>query len=378
MNTFLSSSQQALMDQYRAFAKKEIAPVARDLESQSLSLKDFLQKLGQSGYLSIAIPKEYGGQGGSLISQAIFAEVVGEYEPGLGLTLSSQAAVVEVLKKYGSENQKSRYLPLLARGEIFASLLVGEEKAGSDYEALETTAVLTVDGALIDGRKTWVVNGRIASLMIVAAREVKDGHKENIALWLVDSSEAHTVKVEPGPQKLGLRSAFTDNVILSKHPVPQNARLAGDGCEQITFALDVGKVILSAAAVGLAQAALDLAVNHARSREQFGTTIGQFQGVQWKLADLSTESQAARLLTYRAALSIDESPDQFGQFASMCKLFSSRVARLHSGEAMQVLGTRGISEDSPLERFYRDAKLMEICQGTSEMQKVRIADELKV
>lgn len=375
MNTFLSSAQQAQKDKYATYAKQEIEPVAVKLESRSLSLKDVLKKLGRDGYLGMTVEREFGGQGGSLLDWVLFAEAVGEFEPGLGLTLSAHISVVELLRKYGSETQKSRYLPLLQRGEVIGAFALNEDDAGSDCSRLATTLAAKGGKAALSGEKIWVVNGSLAGLFVVAAKE---SDSSSIALYLVDGADAATLKVKGGPKTLGLRSAYADEVEFAEHPVAEDEKLSGDANEQISFALDVAKTILAASSVGLVKAALTASVEHARVREQFGKTIGQFQGVQWKLADMSAECSAARLLTYRAAVSFDENPDEFRTHAAMCKLFASRTARLHSGEAIQVLATKGISEESPLERFYRDAKLMEICQGTSEIQKVLISDELKV
>lgn len=377
MNTFLSSSQETLKEQYLAYARQEIEPIARRLEDGEIPLKDVLARLGQAGYLGITIAREYSGQGLGLVEQVLFVEAVSQYEPGLGLTLSSHAQVIELIKRFGTDVQKSRYLPLLARGEAVGAFAINEADAGSDHSRVASKASSKGDSFVLDGEKIWVVNGRIASLFVVAARE-GDGEGSALSLFLVDGSDAKSIKIESGPLKLGLRSATTDNVVFNQHSIAASQKLAGAGNEQINFAMDVAKVIVSAAAVGLVESALSLAVVHAKSREQFGKPIAQFQGVQWKIADMSMESAAARLLTYRAAWSQEGCPEEFSKHAAMCKLFSSKVARFHSGEAIQVMGTRGISEESPLERFYRDAKLMEICQGTSEIQKVIIADELKV
>lgn len=373
MNTFLSSSQEALKEQYEKYATEEIMPVAKDLESGKTSIKEFLQKLGQTGFLGLTIAKEYGGASGSFLDQALFVEAACEHEGGLGLALSAHFQVVELIKRYGDDRQKSRYLPLLARGEAVGAFCLNEEKAGSDYSLIEALATTKEESPKLTGKKLWVVNGKIASLFVVAARDEESG---KISLWLVDAGKG--VKVTEGAKKLGLRSASADMVEFADYKLAEGSLLEGDGKEQVEFALDTAKTILAMAALGIAEGSMKLAVDHARVREQFGRTIGAFQGVQWKIADMSTEIAASRALALRAAWAFDENKEEFRKFAAMAKLLSSKTARMHTGEAIQIMGASGIVEDSPTERFYRDAKMMEICQGTSEIQKVIIAEELKV
>lgn len=381
MNTFLSASQEALMEQYRTFAREKVAPVARELESRNQSIKDFLQELGQAGYLGVTVPQEFGGQGGAFLCLAMLVEAISEYEPGLGLSIAEHTAVIELIKRYGSPEQKSRYLPLLARGEVLASLAISEEQAGSDFEAVACAAEKVGGTYVLSGKKTWVVNAAVAGLLVVlakaASRDDKDGE---LTLLIADISSGKSVKVGPDRVKLGLKSSLSNDVEFDSLEVPADNKLeSSDGAkEQVLFAMDIAKVVVSAAAVGLTDAALKQAVLHARNRQQFGKTIGQFQAIQWKLADHSTEAEAAKLHTYRAAWSKDEEAAEFRKFASMCKWFAAKVARNYSGEALQVLGAAGISCDSELERFYRDAKVMEICEGTSEFQKVLLVKELDI
>jgi alkylation response protein AidB-like acyl-CoA dehydrogenase len=375
VNTFLSSSQEALKEQYEKYAAEEIQPAAKDLDSGKASLKEFLQKLGQTGFLGLTIAKEYGGASGSFLEQSLFVEAACEYEAGLGLAISAHVQVVELLKRYGDDRQKSRYLPLLARGEAIGAFCLNEENAGSDYSLIESVATTKQESPKLNGKKIWVVNGEIASLLVVAAKDEETG---KLSLWLVDAGDSKSAKVSSGPKKLGLRSASADEIVFTEAPLAEGSRLEGDAIEQIEFALDTAKTILAMASIGMTNAAMKLAVEHARTRQQFGKNIGAFQGVQWKLADMSTDLAAARMLALRAAWAFNESPEEFRKCAAMAKLLSSKTARFQTGEAIQVMGATGIVEGSPAERFYRDAKMMEICQGTSELQKVIIADELKV
>ncbi len=375
MNTFLSSSQEALREQYEKYAAEEIQPLAKDLEQGKASLKEFLQKLGQTGFLGLTIAKEYGGASGSFLDQALFVEAACEHEAGLGLALSAHFQVVELIKRYGDDRQKSRYLPLLARGEAVGALCLNEEKAGSDYSLIECEATTKQESPKLTGKKLWVVNGKIATLLVVVARDQETG---KLSLWLVDSGDSKSIKVTAGAKKLGLRSASADQIEFAETKLAEGSRLEGDAVQQIEFALDTAKTVLAMASIGMCAGAMKLAVDHARTRQQFGKNIGAFQGIQWKLADMSTDVAAARMLALRAAWAFDEAAEDFRKYAAMAKLLTSKTARFQTGEAIQVMGASGIVEDSPAERFYRDAKMMEICQGTSELQKVVIAEELKV
>lgn len=370
MNTFLSESQEALKDTYLAFAKEHVLPVANQLEDRTLNLKEFVQKLGQQGYLGITVSKEYGGAGANFIDLVLFVEAVSQFDAGLGLTLASHYGVVELIKKFGTDVQKSRYLPLLARGECVGALAINEQQAGTDYLA----AAATTTGGALTGEKTWVVNGSIAGLFAVLARTEK-----GVELRLVDSSADQSIVVGPDKSKLGLRSASTNDVKFDKFQLGQDSLIAEGKTEAaLQLVMNVAKVIAGAASVGVVESALSHSAEHARTREQFGQKISQFQGIQWKLADMSAEAAAARLLTYRAAWSKDDKPEEFVRDAAMSKLFASKVARVHSAEAVQILGSLGILSDSPTERAYRDSKVLEIAEGTSEAQKLSLVKELGI
>lgn len=375
MNTFLSPSQEAVKEQYDNFACEAVAPIARELESHKVCLKEFLQNAGQKGYLGMSVPKEYGGQGQSFLNCALFTEAVAQYEAGLGLTLANHYAVIETLNKYGSENQKSRYLPLLARGEIIATLAFSEAQAGTDVRAVQASLAGDAAKPVLNGKKSWVVTGDFAGLLLVLCKTDKTNQ---LAVVLVDANDQ--IKVGPHLEMFGLKSAYVNNLEFESTALSGEALLSTSaGAEAIAdFALDASKIILAAAATGLTRSAIKAAVEHARKREQFGVAIGQFQGIQWKLADMETENCAAILQVYRAAWSLTEDVETLAKNAAMAKLFAARVARFHSGEALQILGASGLMEDNAMEKMYRDAKAMEICLGTSEAQKIKLAELLNI
>jgi alkylation response protein AidB-like acyl-CoA dehydrogenase len=381
VNTFLSLAHKALQDEYLKFVGEHIAPRSHDVDSGAFSTKEALAVLAQAGYLGITIPTAYGGLGQSLLDLTILAEAIASHAAGLALALASHYSVIELLLNAGTDQQKSRYLPLLARGEMIGAQAFGEAKAGSDFRAVLTEAAIAGSEAALSGEKQWVVNGEISQLMAVLA---KSGGE--LGIWLVDGigSSKDTRKIAPARSKMGLRSAVTNDVAFSGHKVSLENRLGGASCtgaqteKAVIQALDVSKTIVAGAALGLADLALSLGAERARTHEQFGESISKFQGIQWKIADLSTDRAGAQLLTYRAAWARDEEPEKFHQYSAMAKMFAAKVARYHSGEAMQIFGLLGASCEVDLERLYRDAKLTEIFEGTSEYQKVIIKEELKV
>jgi alkylation response protein AidB-like acyl-CoA dehydrogenase len=378
MNTLLSSAQEAAKAQYTAFAVEHIAPIAKALDERKVNFSEFWSKVGHASLLGLSVPKEYGGHSLPFVNAVLLTEAFSEYEPGTSLSLASHIAVTEVLGKYGTAAQKSRYLPLLARGETLGTLAIAEEQAGSDFKAVGSKVVSEGGKLLLTGKKLWVVNADIASTCLVLALDEAD----ELGLYFVDLAPASTLEISADRPKLGLRSASTNNVQFTNHPLHAEALLGGgegDGAEkQMQFALDVAKTLIAAGALGLTESSLVLASEHARKREQFGAPIAQLQAIQWKLADISTEMRAARLMTYRAAWAKDEGIADFRKDAAMCKALATKVARVQSAEALQVLGAIGLTTDHPLERFYRDAKVMEIAEETSEIQKQLIANELGV
>ncbi|MBA4077071.1 MAG: hypothetical protein C0508_18690 [Cyanobacteria bacterium PR.023] len=380
MNTFLSSGQLTLQEQYLKFVAEQIAPLAMALDTEQVSSKEALTLIAKGGYLGLTVPREYGGQGLGATELVLFAEALAGASAGLSLALASHYSVIELINKFGSETQKSRYLSQLATGDLIGAQAFGEEKAGSDFKAVQTTATADSSaGWLLSGEKAWVVNGQLAGLMAVLART---GADDQLSIFLVDGTPSSNIEVGVNKAKFGLRSAATCDITFKEYKATSENKLASaTGAEveaQVNAVLDLSKTVVAAAAVGIAEEALKFSAEHARTREQFGQPISKFQGIQWKLADHSVESQAARLLTYRAAWSHDEEPGDFRKFAAMAKLFASKVARVHSGEAVQIFGMLGASPDSPVERLYRDGKLTEIFEGTSELQKVVLKEELGV
>ncbi len=372
MNTFLSSEQVQYQSSCQAFVDEKLcaAGILKDLETSKEKQKEALSLIAQSGLIGTSLPHEYGGGGKTFVYAALFAEQLGMKDAGLSLSIANHLSACHLIWHYGTDEQKSRYLPLLSRGESFATLAFGEEQAGSDFSLVKTSA----ESNKLNGKKSWVVNGDMAHVALVLTRT-----SEQNQIWIVDLTSKSGVSVVKDRQKLGLKSASTTDIEFSSYVLDDKSALCQSPEkveEAIDYALSLSKVLLAAGALGICEQAIKYSVQRANEREQFGQTIGKFQAIQWKLADMSTETSAARLLTYRAAWSKDEDKEEFFKFAAMCKLFAARVARLYSGEAAQIYGTLGISEEEPMEKLYRDAKVIEVLEGTQEIQKNIVASQV--
>jgi alkylation response protein AidB-like acyl-CoA dehydrogenase len=400
MNTFLSEDLQGLRSQYQQFAKEHLAPIANTLACKRSSLPEFLKLVAQAGYLSITVPKEYGGQGGTFLDLILFAEAMSFYEPGFALSLAGHTVVIELIKQYGSEAQKAHYLPLLASGEHLGAFAYAENDIDEIPRETAIRNSVNENGKeqkagtrTLVGTRHSVINGKLASLFVVLATEQIEG--ESIpALWLVNNAKAiqsncSRIDCRPKGAMLGLNSASIDEVQFEHCPLTEED-LLGSGhkltlaeakavCKnQIDFAHNISKTIMAAAAVGLTEGALFLGGSYARSKQRFGAPLANSQSVQWKIADLAVESSAARLLTYRSAWSKDENSAEFSKNAAMCKSFAASGARKHSAEALQILGSDTNSPYSDLARLFTDAKAIEMIAGTTEEQKEILAIELNV
>jgi alkylation response protein AidB-like acyl-CoA dehydrogenase len=389
LNTFLNEEDQSAKAQFELFASEQLAPVAQALASRQANLRYFLQKVAQAGLFALTVPREYGGRGGSFLQVVLLAEATGVYDPGFGLTLAAQATVIELIKRFGTDAQRSRYLPLLAQGELLATFAYFEEDSQEPFAGTMTKVSGQSSDKALSGVKNLVVNGRNAQLFVIlAAEEIEQGEKA-LGLWLADQSAELSFKVtEQGPY-VGLRSAFLDRLEFSKCPVRDEDRLgAGEAKDsaslnakskyQYEFALSVAKTIMAASAVGMLESILSESAKETRNKELHGAPAGQSQAIQWRLADLAVESSAGRLLTYRAAWSKDEDEEAFLKYAAMCKVFTAKAARFHSAEAMQVLGLLLSGADSQAERAYRDAKMFELCSGTNDEERVLLSRELGI
>jgi alkylation response protein AidB-like acyl-CoA dehydrogenase len=357
------------------FAERELRPVAREWDEREEYPPDLLAKAASAGLTSYAIPEEYGGAGAGSVTGALVAEELSWGCAGLASTIQATMFPVRPLLRYGTDEQRERYLPLLAREEgTLAAIAFTEAHAGSDLAAIRATASRDDEGNgwILNGEKVYVTNGGIADLTVVFAQA-----EEGITAFLVEGGD-RGVTAGRKERKLGLRASYTGSLVLEDARVPPG-RVLGETGEGFRVAMDffeVSRPQVAAAAVGVARAAFEHAADYAREREAFGRPILDRQGVSFKLADMAMEIEAARLLVWRACAAVDAGRDA-GLLGSYAKAFAADTAMRVTTEAVQILGGAGIMRDHPVEKWMRDAKVFQVVEGTSEIQRQIIATYLE-
>ena len=377
MQVELTDTQRQLRDAVRAFATERIAPVAGEHDRASRFPRDILSGLGDLGALGVFVPEEYGGAGFDHVSYALAVEEVSAACGATGASYSAHASLVcwPILSQ-GTDDQRRRYLPRLARGEWLGSFALSEPGVGSDAGGLATTARRSGDGYVLNGAKNFITNAPHAGLAIVFASVDAARGNKGIGAFLVETTSPgwEVLRVE---EKMGLHAAHTAQLAFTDLFVPRENLLGGetDGFKLAMKTLDGGRIGIAAQAVGIARAALEASVTYARQRRAFGQSLGEFQGIQWKLADMATAVEAARLLTLRAA-TLKDAGRPYTREASMAKLFASETAMNVATQAVQIHGGYGYTREFPVERYFRDAKATEIYEGSSEIQRLIIASHL--
>src|SRR5947209_8815643 len=363
----LTPEQQEIRDLARRFADERIAPFASQWDREHHFPRELYSEMGSLGLMGVCVPSDYDGAGADYLSYVLVLEELSRADASVGVTLAVHlgAGMLPILN-WAAEEQKQRFVPPLARGEEICAFALTEAEAGSDAAALRCRVV---EGR-ITGAKQWITNGSHASTFTVFAREQDGG---GISAFLV-RGDAPGFEVTREEEKLGLNASSTADVVLSDTP-GERLGPAGAGMRIALSTLDGGRIGIAAQAVGIAQAAFELATGYARERHAFGGPIARFQAIQHKLAEMQTEIEAARALVWRAARLKDAGRPHTVEGAQ-AKLFASRVARFHTGEALQILGGYGYTKEFPAERYYRDAKVTEIYEGTSEIQRLVIARAL--
>jgi len=374
MDFDLTSEQQAIRTLARDFADREIAPGARERDRSETFPADVLAKMAPIGFLGGPVPEEYGGMGVDMISHALITEEIGRVDSSVRTTLSVQISLVEMtILKYATEEQKRAYLPALCAGEIIGCFGLTEPEVGSDATKLRTTARRDGDGWVLNGRKMWISNGSVSKLALVFAQgDPSKGHKGITAFLLERDRDGYGSQGIHG--KLGLRSSDSSELILDDIRVPDSARLGeiGKGFTIAMAALDSGRYSVAAGAVGVAQACIDASVAYSTQRQSFGKPIAGHQLVQELLADMIVETEAARLLVWRAGHLKDKGLPSTRE-TSIAKLFASEAAQRAADGAIQVHGGYGFSDEFPVERFWRDARVNRLYEGTTQIQKLIIA-----
>jgi alkylation response protein AidB-like acyl-CoA dehydrogenase len=372
----LSEEQRGIQALAREVARTEIAPHAAAWDEEARFPVELIPRLAELGLLGVCVPEEQGGAGADFLSYVLVLEELSRADAGVGVTVAvhTSAATLPLLR-FGTPEQIERFVPPLARGERLGAFALTEPGAGSDAGSLRTQATREGDAYRITGTKQWITNGSHASTFLLFARtDPATTSARGISAFVLDAEHVRVTREE---RKLGIRSSSTADLALEDVSVPAD-RLLGDEHRGFAIALatlDGGRIGIAAQALGIAQAAYDAARAHALERRQFGHRIADFQAIQWKLADMATEIDAARLLTYRAAWLKDQGRRHTSEGAK-AKLYASEMARRQTAEAIQILGGYGYTKELPLERHYRDAKVTEIYEGTSEVQRIVIAREL--
>ena len=376
MDFILSEEQKMLQTAIRDFARDKLAPVADELDKRQEFAWDNFKMMAEMGLFGLSIPPEYGGSGGDEISIAIAVEEIAR-------ACASTADILDVhlclcsapIYRFGSEEQRLRFLPPLTRGEKVGAHAVTEAEAGSDISNIQMTAVKDSDSYILNGTKIFITNGDVCDIVFVFANIPELGNRGMTAFIVEEGTPGYSKGHKY--DKLGMHAATNADQVFEDCRVPAANRIGGEGqgmriCLEI---LDHGRIGIAAQSLGITQAILDRAIDYSKQRVQFGTPISQNQGINWRLADITTELEAARLLTYKAA-SLAGKGQPFRREAAMAKLYASELAMKASTLGIQVFGGYGYMMDSPMQRYFRDAKLTEIYEGTSEVQRIVISKDI--
>jgi butyryl-CoA dehydrogenase len=381
MSYNLTDEQAQWREKARAFAEKEIAPVAAQMDREAYFPDELYQKMCREDFLRMTIPREYGGLDISTLAYVTVAEEISRYCGSTGVIMAATTSLVDYpIVAFGNEDQKKKYLPKLGTGEMKGAFALTEESAGSDAANQGTTAMLDGDHYVVNGQKIYITNGDVASVIVLVCKIVdkdKPDGRGKVSALLVDVP-AEGFSFRKYKTKMGIRASSTAELTFKDVIVPKENLLGepGKGFRIAMKTLDGGRIGVAGQALGIAIGAFDAALSYAKKREQFGKPIANFQAIQWMIADMSTLVEAARGLTYRAA-AVKDSGENCAFQAAQAKLYASEVASKVTDMAVQVHGGKGyIGELAPAERFYRDARITRIYEGTSEVQRLVIASSL--
>jgi butyryl-CoA dehydrogenase/short/branched chain acyl-CoA dehydrogenase len=374
--TVLSEEERLFQSTIRRFAQEQIAPYVREMDEAGVFRKEILRQFFEMGLMGIEIPEEFGGQGGTFFQAVLAVEELSAVDPAAGVIVDVQNTLcINALMRWANSSQKSRYLPGLASNTV-GSYALSEAGSGSDAFAMASRAEARGDHFLLNGRKLWITNAAEAGLFLVFANADPGAGYKGITAFLVERSFPG-FQVGKKEDKLGIRASSTCELILDNCKVPKENVLGepGQGYKIAMETLNEGRIAIGAQMIGLARGALGHAAAYARQRKQFGKAIGEFQGVQFELAKMATEVEAARLLVYNAAR-LKEAGQPFQTEAAMAKYFASEIAEKAASKAIEIHGGVGFTKDYPVEKLYRDAKIGRIYEGTSNIQLLTVAKKL--
>jgi butyryl-CoA dehydrogenase len=375
MNFELTEEQQMVKTSVREFAQNEIATRAREYDEAEKFPKEQIAGLAELGILGMIIPEEYGGAGFDTVSYSVALEEIARADASVAVIVSvTNSVCCYPILSFGTEDQKQKFLVPLARGEKLGAFCLTEPQAGSDATNLKTRAFPDGDQYILNGTKSWVTNGGYSDVHIVMAVTGETGGKKEVTAFIVEK-DTEGLKVSSIEHKMGQRASQTTELSFTDARVPKANILGnlGEGMRVAFSSLDNGRIGVASLSVGIAQAALDEAQNYAKDRIAFGRPIAEHQAIQFKLADMATQTEAARLLTLRAAAMKDSGHKQIGVYSAQAKLFASEIANKVCAEAIQIHGGNGYSRHYNVEKYYRDARITTIYEGTSEMQRIIIS-----
>lgn len=373
MNFQLTEEQEMLRKMVRDFAENEVQPTAAERDEEERFDREIFDKMAELGLTGIPWPAEYGGIGSDYLSYVIAVEELSRVCASTGVTLSAHISLASwPIFTYGTEEQKKNFLTRLATGEAIGAYALSEPGAGSDVASMTMTATKDGDDYILNGNKVWITNGGVADIYVVFAKTNPEERHRGISAFIVEKG-TEGFSFGKKEKKLGIRSSPTTELIFENCRIPKENLLGeeGDGFKIAMTTLDGGRNGIAAQAVGIAQGALDAAIDYSKEREQFGKPIAHNQGISFKLADMATEVEAARLLTYQAAW-LESAGKSYGKQSAMSKLFAGDVAMRVTTEAVQIFGGYGYTKDYPVERYMRDAKITQIYEGTQEIQRLVI------
>jgi alkylation response protein AidB-like acyl-CoA dehydrogenase len=377
MSFKLTEEQLMIKSMVRDLARSEFAPKAMERDKTKEFPADNLKKLGELGLMGMMVPPEYGGSGADTVSYVLALAEVAYACASTAVVMSVHNSIVcESILRYGTDDQKEKYLKQMATGEMIGAFALTEPNAGSDPSRQTTKAVLEGDSYVLNGTKRFTTTGKNAGIIIVTAKTDEAARHKGISTFLIEQGTPG-LKAGPLEDKMGLRASDTTDLILEDCRIPAANRLGneGDGFLIAMTGLDGGRIGIAAQSVGVAKAAFDAAVQYSREREQFGQSISKFQGLRWMIADMATEIEAARLMMLSAA-EMKDNGENYTLQASMAKLYASEMVNRITPKAIQIHGGYGFTKEYPVERYYRDARVFTIYEGTSEIQRIVISNQI--
>jgi butyryl-CoA dehydrogenase len=377
----LTEEHKMIRKMVREFAEKEVAPIAAEMDENAEVPFENIKKMGELGLLGLTVSEEYGGGGVDTVSYCIATEELSKACASTAIVMGVQNSLVcHGIEKFGTEDQKRRFLVPLAEGKLIGAFALTEPEAGSDAAAQKTTMVLDGDEYVVNGTKNFITSGAFADIILLfGVTDKSKGYRGTTALLVEKGTPGFSVGKEEN--KLGIRAADTSELVFEDCRVPVANRLGeeGQGFKIAMTDLDAGRISVAAQALGIAEAAYEAALEYAKTRMQFGQPIAEFQGIRWMLADMATRIEASRLLIYNAALAKDRAKEtgaRYSKEAAMAKVYASETASWVTDLAIQIHGGYGYVKDYPVERYYRDARITRIYEGTSEVQRIVIAGQI--